>query len=553
MAVNSQSGVFGFKRQVSSGGEAKGPYNIVNTSATSSLVVNDTVQRIKFTNGSSIDKFKLQITDSVGNVKTSDEITFNTTVATLATAIQTAINDSDFLGASACAAVADTDDIVVTFSGSGFDQVTVPLLVPVVTEDANGTFEIEVTADKTPGAWYWLPALNVAFQPNQMVQAIPPEVGGSLWSRGSYKGGVYGGGNVTMIPRAGLGVAEMLYALCGGGIKETVTVSGGDTDWGDYKDGVYYNKLKGTKTYDATGAVDQAGNGFSQGMFRYKFRPDRIIGNELPWYTFVRNVGGKFIEIFPDGHVGSLSFDMAASNLLQIDASFTSKSCATVEKNYGDPKVANPSATSDPKQAVGAQIAGNGSPFQMVDALVKLDRNFAGTPGAVAEYAPYNPTRLNIAFNNELTQNEFVVGSHFLQDITNLSRTAQITYSVYLRDADLYSRVYNHGYAAVNGRTSWSSEVWKGALEVTLYGGLIQPNKKGATEKYMLKINIPEMDYMAAPISLAGNNLVEFQLTANVVLSESFDSSSDTSLAASTTKWPFEIEYWTDEDIYETY
>jgi hypothetical protein len=45
------------------------------------------------------------------------------------------------------------------------------------------------------------------------------------------------------------------------------------------------------------------------------------------------------------------------------------------------------------------------------------------------------------------------------------------------------------------------------------------------------------MDYMATPITLAGNNLVEYQLTTNVVLSQDPD------------VFPFYIDYTTDEDI----
>jgi len=355
--------------------------------------------------------------------------------------------------------------------------------------------------------WYWLPATNLAFQPNQITQTLPPEVGGSLWARGSYKGGVFGAGNVTFIPRGGLGLAELFHAFCGGEI-----ISGTDPD--DFANGVI-NKLVGDGT-----------NGLPTGVFKYRFAPEKTPGAELPWYTFIRNVGGKFIERFTDGRLGSFGFDMSATNILQIDASMVAKSCDMIALTDG--------GTGD--QQVGKQLAGNGPFFQMVDAIVKLDTNVGGSPGPVAANANYNPTRLNIAFANELTQNEFVVGSYFLQDVTNISRSAQVTYGLYLRDAEIYSRVYAHGNMPADGSAgaSWNSEIWKGALNVTLASNAVIP---GQSIRYEIVIDIPELDYLAAPISLAGNNLVEYQLSANVVLSQDPDVD------------PFTWVYTTDEDI----
>lgn len=498
MSVSAQSGVFGLHRQSNAGYTATGPYD--NSDATAPV---DAVQQLDLTGVDNGDKVTLTV-----NGFTTAQITW-VSASDMSSTINTAIATADTDTGTATDVTKTGSDYFIAFSGTLGGKPVDPVIVKVYA--SNGTTLQSTNTSQTTvegGAWQWLPALNVAFQPNQMVQSIPPEVGGSLWARGSYKGGVYGGGNVTLIPRGGLGLAELLYAFCGGTITSGTSAS-------NYNSGSI-NKLEGDGT-----------NGVETGAFKYKFRPESKPGSVLPWYTFVRNVGGKFVEVFPDGHLGSFSFDMAASNLLQIDSSFTSKSCKTVSKTSGGTTAA---------EQIGSQIAGNGLPFQMVDALVKLDSNNAGNPGPAVENVDYNPTRLNIAFNNELSQNEFVVGSFFLQDITNLTRTAQITYSLYLRDAEIYNRVYSYGAgnAAGTSDASWSSQIWKGKLNVQLTGGDIP----GTTDqKYKIVIDIPEMDYQAAPISLAGNNLVEYQLTTNVVLSQ------DTSI------YPFTIEYITDEDI----
>ena len=485
MSVSSQSGVFGLKRQGSVGSVASGPYNGSDANE---------VQTITITGSPGSGNFTLTVPFDSG-AQTTGAIAYNGTNSD----IQTALRALSKVGSTGVTVTGTSPNFTATFGGT-LAGVSVPAMTAADTFD---TGSVTVAVTTSGGTWYWLPALNVSFQPNQMVQSIPPEVGGSLWARGSYKGGVYGGGQVTMVPRGGLGLAELLYAFCG-----TPIVSGALAS--DYTSGAI-NKLVGDGT-----------NGLEAGVIKYKFTPQSTPGSVLPWYTFIRNVGGKLVEQFTDGHVGSFGFDLAASGILQIDASFVSKSCATIAKGSGS-------------TSVGAQLAGNGLPFQMVDAVVELDSNNAGTPGALVQNTNYNPTRLNIGFANELSQNEFVVGSFFLQDITNLSRTAQISYSLYLKDAEIYNRVYSHGAGAADGSASaaWSSQIWKGKLNVSLTGGVI-----GSTStNYNITIDIPEMDYQAAPISLSGNSLVEYQLQANVVLSQT------------TGVDPFSIEYTTDEDI----
>ena len=456
MSVSSQSGVFGLKRQAVVGQTAQGPYNADEAADVQTLTITGTP-----TSGN----FQITVPFSTGSVTTGN-ILYNANAAT----IETALEGLAGVGAGNWTVTGTSPNFTLTGTGD-HAKVNLPTVTVTDTFDTGG---VTVNHTVAGGSWYWLPALNVSFQPNQIVQTIPPEVGGSLWARGSYKGGVFGGGQVTMVPRGGLGLAELLYAFCGGDIVA-------DDDDAAFDAGTV-NKLIGDGT-----------NGIPVGVFKYRFLPEKVPGAELPWYTFIRNVGGKFVEQFPDGHLGSFAFDLAATGILNIDGSFVSKACETLAKGSGN-------------TSVGAQLAGNGLPFQMVDAIVKLDSNNAGEPDAPVENVNYNPTRLNIGFNNELTQNEFVVGSFFLQDITNISRTAMVTYSLYLRDAEIYNRVYNHGAGNALGTVgaAWASEIWKGALNVSLTGGEIA----SSGVNYEIVIDIPELDYQAAPISLAGNNLV---------------------------------------------
>ena len=486
MSVTGLAGVFGFHRQAGAGQPAKGPYNATGANSVQTITLS----------GATSGGYKLAF---------RDEVTATIAYDALASAVESAIE--------ALNAVAGAD-VTVTGSAGGPYTVTweaagawggnaVGVTVHSDTLNAAGTVTVATTT--AGGSWFWLPALSVNFQPNQIVQAIPAEVGGDLWSRGSYKGGVSGQGQVMFIPRGGLGLAELLLAFCGTYLTNTAVAA------------TFAAKSANKLTGDGT-------NGLQVGAYKYRFTPQTGIAAELPWYTIIRNVGGKFVEEFADSRLGNFAFDIAATNLLQIDASFVSRACATLALTSGG----------SGSQQVGRQTAGNGRPFQSVDATVKLDTNVAGVESAVAADTDFNPTRLNIGFANQLSTNEFVVGSFFLQDITNLARTANVTYSVYLKNPDLYARTYAHGANIQTSDASWSSQIWKGAMELTMTGHYISGN---SGDRFSIKVIIPEMDYMATPISLAGNNLVEYQLTTNVVLSQSAGVN------------PFEIEYVTNENI----
>lgn len=531
MSITGLTGVFGFHRQVGVGQKVRGPYNAgVGTAAKI-----DTKQGLKVVGGtganSGAHSFRLMYR---GNITAA--IAYGASAATLESALVAAgVPDANITVTSNT-----SNEYVISFAGDGLELDSQPVGIEIydwklpadgsITLISSGTATINGTSQSfyTGGEWNWLPATQVNFQPNQIVQSIPMEVGGDLWARGSYKGGVSGQGQVMFIPRGGLGLAELFYAFTG-----STPVAGSQSA---------YTAKTAHKVIGAS-----SGTNNRLGTIQYRFLPQSGTKAELPWYTLIRNVGGKFVEEFADARLGNFAFDVAASNLLTVDASFVSKNCGTIPVSFGSSTVG---------ERVGDQKAGNGIPFQSVDAVVKLDTSTGTGPGPVAQKSNFNPTRLNIAFANELSSNEFVVGSYYLQDITNLSRTANITYSVYLTDPDLYARTYSYGADVANTEAAWSSKIWKGALELTMTGGQIAYDNNGTATNvvdgsgnpvlYTIKVTIPEMDYMATPISLAGNNLVEYQLTTNVVLSQKADETTPANRV-----WPFEIEYLTtlDENI----
>lgn len=558
MSITGLQGVFGFHRQI--GGNkgndtslvAKGPYD----AGVGGTPRSNTVQKLTVVGTSGT--FRLQYRGAISapiNVATLAGLASGSQAASLESSIESMFAE---LASPAASDIAISGNLASGFTltfGGFYAGYAVGFTVYDTAMPSGGSVSIaavskdsDTSSLRTGGTWYWLPATQVNFQPNQIVQAIPMEVGGNLFSRGSYKGGVSGQGQVTMVPRGGLGLAELFYAFTGNRINPAFDTVNSDpqvysattfnTHWGagsGVRPAERFNKIKAVSSPLAVNkAYSNDTETLAVGMTKYVFTPQSGTNAELPWYTIVRNVGGKFVEEFGDARLGNFSFDIGNTNLLMLDASFVSRQCGTIAVNstgiFGD--------TTNSK-SVGAQTAGNGIPFQAVDAVVKLDTkatvNGQYEPSTVAENGDLLPTRLNIAFANELSSNEHVVGSYYLQDITNLSRTANITYSAYLKDPDLYARTYAYGKDIVTQDASWSSKIWKGALELTLLGGDV-PGVTG--QQYKIRVSIPEMDYMATPISLAGNSLVEYQLTTNVVLSQDIY------------KAPFVIEYWTNEDIY---
>lgn len=601
MSITGLKGVFGFHRQFGASNDltnpnmiAEGPYN----AGVGAVGPQTTIQTLTLT-GATSGNYRLRFRG-----KTTANIAFGANAA----AIQSALELLTDVITPGDVSVTGAGPFTISFVGGAYANYAVGVeLLNDHTLNVGAT--ITLVASTYGGRWYYLPATAVNFQPQQIVQSIPPEVGGDLWARGSYKGGVHGEGQVQFVPRGGLGLAELLYAFTGTRITPTASTSNFGvgvneiqvlTTSGTWTSGNFTLTFEGQTTAAivstasaaqvkaalealsnvnvgdiivtggpfpgtpitisfigqwaaknvaaitantagiigggtlgivtsvaglpfGTKLVGNGSNGIETGNFKYRFIPQAGTESELPWYSLIRNVGGKFVEQFGDARLGNFAFDLANTSILNIDASFVSRHCGTIALG---------SAT-DPS-SVGSQVAGNGLVFQSVDALVKLDSNVGANPGGVVFRENLLPTRLNIGFANQLSTNEHVVGSFFLQDVTNQSRTANVTYSVYLTDPELYARTYNHGAQIGSADADWSSQIWKGALEATLVGGLIPGT---AVDKYTMKVVIPEMDYMATPISLSGNNLVEYQLTTNVVLSQTAG------------VFPFYIDYTTNEDI----
>jgi hypothetical protein len=71
------------------------------------------------------------------------------------------------------------------------------------------------------GAFYWHRAVECSFQPIELVQAFPPELGGTLLPAGLYKGGYWVGGALNLVPRVDQNIGWLLWSFAGTGAAPT--------------------------------------------------------------------------------------------------------------------------------------------------------------------------------------------------------------------------------------------------------------------------------------------------------------------------------------------
>ena len=126
---------------------------------------------------------------------------------------------------------------------------------------------------------------------------------------------------------------------------------------------------------------------------------------------------------------------------------------------------------------------------------------------------PTNISNIQIQVRAEMTNNENVVGSLYVQDISMLQRSLNFSFDAYFQTDALRNNVYRNGTTG-----SISSAVYQAAFELDLISA---KNIPGNSVPYGVTFKIPSLDYMAAPISLKGGQLTMLQFQGQVTLNVS--------------------------------
>jgi hypothetical protein len=149
--------------------------------------------------------------------------------------------------------------------------------------------------------------------------------------------------------------------------------------------------------------------------------------------------------------------------------------------------------------------------FQTCQAAITLTQEGGATISTNANKIE----RFSLNYANQLSNDESVVGSFYLQDVTLLQRTVTADMDFVVRDAELYKAVYLNGGAV---GSAWNPQIYRGTLTLTLNSSV---NIASTTQPYQLVLNFPGLDFMMLPINLSGADLVRATLSTQVTLGPS--------------------------------
>lgn len=302
----------------------------------------------------------------------------------------------------------------------------------------------------------FFPVTSLGLNPTQNVQALPAEIGGDYFLRGSYKASVVGGGDTAMVVRPN-SFGNWLYMLAG---QDTVTPVPGQS-----------------------------------GAYSHSFVPFApSAGVDLPWFTCYKDVSKFYAEQHLNSKLRSLRIDVPKAAIATAQASIlaTTPSYVTVA-------------------SLGTETFDSTPQFQTCNATITLA---AESPSPALTF-PVNLERFSLSYTNVLSEDEYAVGSFYLQDVSLLQRTVTVDMDFVLRDTTLIQAAYLNGATIPN---SWSPQIYRGALTVTLGSTTNIPT---TTQPYSLAFAFPGLDFMMAPITLSGAELIRSTLSTQVTLGPS--------------------------------
>lgn len=310
------------------------------------------------------------------------------------------------------------------------------------------------SAQDTPGTPIYLPVLNDGIEPNQIVNTMQPEIGGSCFLRNSYKAGVSGGGAISFYPR-GDSIGHFLYALTGGAATTPV--------------------------------------GGQVGAYSSLFTPQSYTdGLDLPYYTLIKDVSKIWTNQYLNAKLDSLTFDISKQAIVTCNANFFATTPSEIAVPSGQ--------TYD---STGFFVACSGS-------ISFVDEN---TSVSFSPTLANSIDRVNLAFRNNLSQDQFVVGSYYPTGVTLLQRTVTATLDVIIRDKAVWEAIYLNG-----GSSAWSPTVKRGTLAITLTAA----NNIGAsTQPWQLTFNFPGLDMLMMPVAPSGAQLLRSTITTQLTLGPS--------------------------------
>ena len=216
------------------------------------------------------------------------------------------------------------------------------------------------------------------------------------------------------------------------------------------------------------------------GLYDHTFTVGDTSATPVSWLSLRRMIGGLYGEQMRDARVGTFRVEAAAANVAQAQVQLLGG--LFEELPAGD-------------------VAAS-------DDFVFLTCNADITEGG----APFIVDKVSMDIGAQLTDNEFRVGSYYLDDITMLQRSANFQADVRIKSRDLFAKVYRSSAAAPGaGQTgAWSPVLYRSAVSLEL--------RTGETDPQFMRFDFPGVDFLTLPVGLSGAELVRAQLSASVTL-----------------------------------
>jgi hypothetical protein len=241
--------------------------------------------------------------------------------------------------------------------------------------------------------------------------------------------------------------------------------------------------------------IDTVTNPFT-GVYVHTFSPFLPgSGTDLPWYTTYKDVASLLAEQHLNTRLQSLRLDIPKSAIMTGQAGLVATTPSSITS-----------------ASLGTKTFDTTPQFQSCLATMTLTQEGSGSNISANAIVP---ERVSLNYNSNLSNDEYAVGSFFLQDITLLQRTITVDLDFVIRDSSLYQAVYLNGGSIPN---SWSASIYRGTLALTMTSTANIPT---TSTPYAVTFNFPGLDFLMLPLALQGADLVRGTLSTQVTLGPS--------------------------------
>jgi hypothetical protein len=314
-----------------------------------------------------------------------------------------------------------------------------------------GSGAFAVPGSLVNGAWqkHKMTRVNVGIQ--ELTDALTPSVGSGLFVDGTYKNAVVAGGQMTMEARLQGSLGYLLYAAAG---SYSATAP------------------SGTSTLHATRIYVNQQNQLS-----------------LPWmcvrrYTPGSNGSDGLTEYLVDAKVAGMVLTIPQMGPLVVQTTLSGRKAIA-----NDAEVSG--NDSNYESAAGVALSCKSNIALSFDPIGALADTYNVTDSSVESFMG-----AEIAINNGLTgpQQEIVVGSMYMDDLSPLTRSAVITLVYKWKNPKLYDRIlYASNYGGSFSAAEWTPQIQTGSAVISSVTAAGTPSMNFCTDSINWQIAAPQL------------------------------------------------------------